>query len=224
MGKYHIIKSSNGNYYYVLRAPNAETILVSEQFETYSAVKSAIHQTMASANKPEMFRKTESRDGKLYFQLIGDNGALLGSSALYSSSKSLERGIAAVIQYGAADAAILDVLGSSKTAQKIGSVRTFITSIEALPQDAEAVTFYRGHGDVAYKLVPSLYRNSGWIRNEHIIFQELVLRCSNDFQLSGPTFNTLVKMQHYALPTRLLDITTNPLIALYFACTGGGIG
>lgn len=222
MGKYHIIKSSNGNYYYVLRAPNAETILVSEQFETYSAVKSAIQQAMASANKPEMFRKTESRDGKLYFQLIGDNGALLGSSALYSSSKSLERGIAAVIKYGAADAAILDVLGSSKAAQKIGSVRTFITSIEALPQDAEAVTFYRGHGDVAYKLVPSLYRNSGWIRNEHIIFQELVLRCSNDFQLSGPTFNTLVKMQHYALPTRLLDITTNPLIALYFACAGGG--
>jgi len=222
MGKYNIEKSSSGMYRFVLRAPNSETILVSELFESRSAAKSAIQQAMVSTRRADAFRKKQSSSGKWYFNLVAANNSILGSSELYASKASLEHGINAVIKYGGTNAAIVDTLESSKVAQKIGSVRTYISAIETLPQDAAAVIFYRGHGDISYELVPSIYRNNGWIRNEHVIFQELVLRCPNDFQLSGPTFNTLVKMQHYALPTRLLDITTNPLIALYFSCVGGG--
>lgn len=77
--------------------------------------------------------------------------------------------------------------------------------------------FYRGHSNKNYKLEPYIYRDE-IIKNEHIIFKELLLRCPQDFEHCKTTFEFLVKMQHYSLPTRLLDITTNPLIALYFAC------
>lgn len=84
-------------------------------------------------------------------------------------------------------------------------------------RDTDAI-FFRGHSKTSYNLVPNIYRDRKIIDNEHIIFKELLLRCPQDFSHCRSTFEFLVKMQHYSLPTRLLDITTNPLIALYFAC------
>lgn len=100
---------------------------------------------------------------------------------------------------------------------RVGSVRTFLDELERLTPERDFVYYFRGHTNFTYKLVPSIYRDPGWIENEDILFKELILRCPADFSDSLSTFQTLVKMQHYSLPTRLLDITANPLIALYFA-------
>lgn len=84
--------------------------------------------------------------------------------------------------------------------------------------------FYRGHSDRAsYKLVPSVLRhdkegNYQYRDKEHLIYRELLVSNSADFEGDRFALDHLVRMQHYSLPTRLLDITSNPLIGLYFAC------
>lgn len=44
-------------------------------------------------------------------------------------------------------------------------------------------------------------------------YPALFEKCNNEIE-------KLVTMQHYTLPTRLLDVTKSPLVALYFACAG----
>lgn len=78
--------------------------------------------------------------------------------------------------------------------------------------------FYRGHSNVSYKLEPSIYRDEIWLKNEKKMYQELLINCPNDFSKLKNHIEILAEMQHYGLPTRLLDVTQNPLIALYFAC------
>ena len=66
--------------------------------------------------------------------------------------------------------------------------------------------------------VPSLSARRSTAEFEKSILRELIAIQPNEFREDKTVFEQLVRMQHYGLPTRLLDLTYNPLVGLFFAC------
>lgn len=76
--------------------------------------------------------------------------------------------------------------------------------------------FFRGQSNSTWEIRPSVFRDS-LLSVEDLIIQRAIARAPYEFANSS-AIEELTKLQHYGLPTRLLDVTMNPLVALYFAC------
>jgi len=77
--------------------------------------------------------------------------------------------------------------------------------------------WYRGHSNSEWLLTPTLYRDRSLFDQEQAGFSEFARSASRLFKPRTNDWETLFDMQHYGLPTRLLDWSRVLGIAITFA-------
>lgn len=88
-------------------------------------------------------------------------------------------------------------------------------AVKTIVCNDDEVLFFRGLPNVDYDLLPSAFRSGA--QSEEDMYNSVFMECPEEFKKNEHLSN-LVKIQHYGGISRLLDISGNPLIGLYFAC------
>jgi uncharacterized protein YegP (UPF0339 family) len=107
MGKFVITTRKNGEFQFVLKASNGETILTSEGYNAKSGCQNGIESVKKNSQTDGNYDRKKSTNGKFYFNLKASNGQIIGTSEMYESESGRENGIGSV-KKNAPDAVVDD--------------------------------------------------------------------------------------------------------------------
>ena len=95
-GSFELSKSKDGQFRFVLKAVNGESILTSELYKSKGSAENGIASVQSNCGSDDRYDKKESTNGKFYFNLKAANHQVIGTSQMYTTAQSRDGGIDSV--------------------------------------------------------------------------------------------------------------------------------
>ncbi len=98
--RYEVFKDSRNEYRFRLVAANYKTILASEGYTSKQNCYNGIESCQRNSPNDNRYQRLTSSNYKYYFNLLAENGHIIGTSEMYESTTGRESGIDAVKRDG----------------------------------------------------------------------------------------------------------------------------